>query len=246
MLLKVRRKCILRNATYLGVLWAAALASMSAAPVGLLPEAEATNAAVTQGAVIHRVGSSEWCKVGYVDRASATLITAGHCGEDGSRWELRGPNGKIELGSLQSAHSPGDITDDVGVIAVSRSALLGGNLPQARQIAGSVHVGERVCVSTQRNTSGAPASCDTITAIVGDVVFAGPGLLIARGDSGAPAWTDSGLIGVISGPRLDPVSGRVVAVRIARVTPEHLKSRASEEPQQQFGLSSSSSLSSLK
>lgn len=200
---------------------------------------------VSQGSVIHRTGSRESCTVGYVNRRSSTVVTAGHCGENGSQWELRDLSGTTPLGTLRSAYGPGDIEGDIAVIGVADPTLLGVNLPYAQRIAEHVLVGERICVSGRRGATPVPASCDKVTAITGDVVFAGPGLRIAPGDSGAPAWTDAGFVGVVSGPRLEPATGEVKAVRIARVTAAHLQ-HVPAGNMQKPSLSSGSSLSSRR
>lgn len=206
------------------------------------PAMAANAAPVNQGDAIFRVGSKTGCTVGYVDAVNDRLFTAGHCGPNGSQWERR-QDTAFRVGEMRTNYAPGSLVGDFAFIEVADSATLGKNFPHAEKPVESLTLGDEICVYSRKLSV---SSCDRVTAVDGDTVFAGHGLRVVSGDSGGPAWNDNGFIGVISGSRIDPASQEVINVRITRVDPRGVgpTKRVHQGDGDRKSLSSLSSMSS--
>lgn len=174
---------------------------------------------VNQGDALFRVGSQTVCTAGYIDSDNKRIFTAGHCGPDGSHWEYRG-TAKFQAGEMRNVYLPGSNAGDWGFVEVVDRSILGRNLTVAHQPAKSISVGDEICAYSRKL---AVVSCAQVKFIEGSTILTDGGIRITTGDSGGPAWSRDGFVGVISGLRIDPDSKQVVNVRITKVDPTALE-----------------------
>lgn len=134
------------------------------------------------------------------------FVTAGHCGSAATTWTT--PAGAV-IGSTVNVHFP---ADDYALVrytgGVTHEGTVGG---QDITSAGNAHVGEHVCM--RGGASG--VHCGTVLALNATVNYAQgtvTGLIETNicsepGDSGAPLYDGTILLGLLSGGSGDCTSG---------------------------------------
>lgn len=166
---------------------------LSAAPAAAQPRA------VEQGGtvLVHGTGI---CAVGFNDPARHRSLVAAHCGREGARVEILGPNGARSgaVGTLfRSKAYDGHLSNDWAAIQWDRGVHVGGNRfsGNAWVHPNDVRLGEQLCYFSRSRGSKV---CGKFSGSADNTFFLAAPLSHA-GDSGGPMWVPGrGFVGVVS------------------------------------------------